>query len=332
MSERSAESSDDRLSREAADWFMRLHAPECSDDERAAFRRWRAAAPEHAREYAAIEEIWAIADRIPARSAPPRRAMPPPPGGTLAARPAGRRREWRRMAAAAGLAALAIGLGWAGGWGVGLLPSRIAYYGRADTVRTVTLPDGSAVEVNLRTALLYADFRDRRSVRLSDGEAYFEVSHDRERPFAVHAGDGTVTVTGTRFDVWSDPQQLVVTLLEGAVTVEGGDGAARPLSPGMQARLRRGEAEPSVAAVDTDAAVAWRDGKLVLNDLPLERALPMINHYLDRPVRIGDARVAAMRIGGIYDIAQLGRLPDSLGKVLPVRTVRRDGETVLYSR
>ena len=347
MPEPFANLEDERPRQEAASWFLRLREPDCSDEERAEFRRWQAESAENAREYAAMEDIWAIADRIPTRVTPPR-SLPPPPGGHSPAgapvpvrRPpppaerrvrGGRPRDWRRMAMAAGVGALAVGSGWAGGWSVGLLPGRIDYYSQSDAARTVVLPDGTEVAVNLRTTLLYAEFRDRRSVRLSEGEAYFDVAHDRRHPFSVHTANGTVTVTGTRFNLWSDPQELVVTLLAGEVSVSGSDGGSVILAPGQQARLRPGEPEPAVAPVDAVAATAWRNGKFVLKDMTLDRALPMINRYLDRPLRIGDPRVAAMRLGGIYDIAELAQLPAALGKVLPLRAVSTDQETILYSR
>lgn len=341
---------DDRARQQAAAWFMRLREPDCSEEERTAFRHWQADSAENAREYAAIEEIWAIADLIPARVAPPR-SLPPPsathrpvtgsPAGIPGRRPVpptawrdvgGRPRAWRRMAVAACAGALALGLGWAGGWTAGLLPGRVGYYRQAESARTIVLPDGTEVAVNLRTSLLYAGFRDRRIVLLSEGEAYFDVAHDRQHPFSVHTGNGMVTVTGTRFNLWSDPQELVVSLLAGEVSVRGKDGVSVILAPGQQARLLAGESRPAVAAVDATDAAAWRDGKIVLKDMTLDRALPMINRYLDRPLRIGDQRVAAMRLGGIYDIAELGRLPAALGKVLPLHAVGNDHETVLYSR
>ena len=105
-----------------------------------------------------------------------------------------------------------------------------------DNIRHVTLPDGSEVELDLKTRLSFANFRDIRRVVLDDGEAYFHVTHDTAHPFVVRAGKGSITVTGTRFNVWKYQDNVVVTVTEGSVKVRSeGSGNDSSLTPGMQA-------------------------------------------------------------------------------------------------
>ena len=97
----------------------------------------------------------------------------------------------------------------------------------------------------------------------------------------VKAGNGSITVTGTRFNVWKY-QDNVVTVTEGSVKVRSeGSGNDSSLTPGMQASYYPGLLQPLVEAVDTRQTLAWREGRLVLDDLPLSKALPLINRYLD---------------------------------------------------
>lgn len=324
---------DDRISAEAAHWCARLHDADCGDAERAAFAQWRAADPRHEEEYLAMLEIWQLSELLP-----PTPAISSEPLMISPRRPQVRRkRSARRIAAVAAGVLVAVGAIWSAGWSAGLLPSRMGYYASQPMPREVRLADGSLVELNSGSQLIYADFRDRRSAWLkSGGEAYFQVTHDTLQPFSVRTDNGSVRVTGTRFNVWTDANQMLVTLLEGSVVVsppDDIDGNSAQLTPGMQARYIRGSERIELAQVAPAGAIAWIEGKLVLDDLTLQAAIPLINRYLKQPVRIDDATAAAMRIGGIYRTDDLQALVDSLPKVLPVE-LRKDsaGRITLASR
>src|SRR5690606_15701139 len=101
---------------------------------------------------------------------------------------------------------------------------------------TVTLQDGSIVELNAQTRIKVAFGAERRSVQLLDGQAIFRVAKDASRPFVVHAGDREIIALGTAFDVRLDPSAMRVTLLEGKVAVRPEGSAAalewpRPSEP-----------------------------------------------------------------------------------------------------
>jgi transmembrane sensor len=324
-------SDDDRLSAEAALWCTRLHDNDCTAEERRDFDRWIAEDPSHLAEYEAMLVIWQLAEGLkPASSA----AHPLPTAAPTRPR---RRRPLRRIAGVAAVLVLSVATLWSAGWSAGLLPSRIGYYAAANAPLEVILADDSHVQLNSNTTLYFAAYRDRRDAWLtSGGEAFFEVEHDSSQPFTVHTDNGQVRVTGTRFNVWTNPQQMLVTLLEGSVVVrppEGVNGNGAQLMPGMQARYSQANQRFEVDQVAPAGAIAWIDGKLVLDDLPLSSALPLINRYLDNPVRLGDDEAAGMRIGGVYQTDDLRALIDSLPVVLPVDLKRgSDGSTVLLTR
>lgn len=332
---------DDRISAEAAHWCARLHDEECSDAERAEFAQWLALDPRHEVEYQAMLEIWQLSEWLPStpRVAPaPIATTAPTPLSDRRPRSSVRRpRSAKRIAAVAGGVLVAIGAVWSAGWSAGWLPSKVGYYAAHPGAREVQLADGSTVELNSHSQLLFADFRDRRSAWLkSGGEAYFQVAHDTLQPFSVYTDNGSVRVTGTRFNVWTDPHQMLVTLLEGSVVVsppDSIDGNSAQLTPGMQARYSQGSQRIELAQVAPAGAIAWIEGKLVIDDLTLQSAIPLINRYLKQPVFLDDASVAAMRIGGIYRTDDLQALVDSLPKVLPLE-LRKDnqGRIVLASR
>src|SRR5688572_28280875 len=107
---------------------------------------------------------------------------------------------------------------------------------RRDALDAEAAPDQA--EAGELAPLRYGCRSMRRSVRLSHGEAWFEVNHDT-LPFTVQTGTGMVEVTGTSFNVWNDPNGLTVALATGEVVVSPGSLSSVHLTPGMQAAFDR---------------------------------------------------------------------------------------------
>lgn len=324
---------DDTITEAAAQWFMRLQDPDCTDTERSTFSQWLAADPRHAREYDAVCKTWQACEGLPPAFAAPAATA------SMTAAPAARapvtRRYKRTFSFAAAVAALTLAL--AIGWNQGWVPSEYHTYEAENATRLVTLPDGSRVELNISTHISYIRYKDRRMVNFDKGEAFFEVAHDALKPFVVKAGKGSIQATGTRFNVWMYQDQVNVILVEGSVLVLGDrsqpDRSVR-LSPGMQARYRNSDAQPETSLTQAgDASLAWRYGKLVFNDLPLRQALPLINRYLPTPIMLADSATGDLRLGLSYNIREMSRLLTSLPQVLPVRvTLNEQGQPVLHKQ
>ena len=316
----------DAITEAAAQWCMRLHEPDCTDQERKAFTVWLNADPLHAFEYEAMQDIWEVSEHLP---------KPEPVGSQVLAlvqRP--RQPAWQKLAIAAAITLLTVPVAAYSGWELGWVPNAYEHVQADTTLRTVTLPDGSEIELNLGTELTYANYKDQRRVTLSKGEAFFKVSHDATHPFVVQAAEGRVRVTGTQFNVWMYEDQVKVTLLEGSVLVTSnkklsGDGLR--LEPGMQARYKAGDYAAQISQTYANSPdLAWRNGKLVLDNLTLADALPLINRYLSTPLVLADRATGALRVGGVFNTKEINSLVTSLPKVLPVYlTLSQDGKPVL---
>ncbi|WP_339407261.1 FecR family protein [Pseudomonas helleri] len=330
MSEtRLTEAQYDAITEAAAQWCMRVHEPDCTDREREAFAVWLNADPLHAFEYEAMLDIWDVSEHLPP-SVPARAPV-------IQLHQAARRSGWQKWAVAAAITLLAVPVGAYSGWQLGWVPSSYERLQADNQLKTVTLPDGSEVELNLGTQLSFANYKDQRRVTLNKGEAFFKVSHDVTHPFVVRAGEGQVRVTGTQFNVWTYEDQVKVTLLEGSVLVTSNkrlSGEGLRLEPGMQARYKAGDYAPQINQTYVSAQdLAWRNGKLVLDNLSLSDALPLINRYLDTPLVLADSATGKLRIGGVFNTQDIDRLVTSLPKVLPVYlSVSQNGNPVINGR
>lgn len=183
--------------------------------------------------------------------------------------------------------------------------------------RTVTLSDGTQVELNARTKLEFRTTGAERRVRLLEGEAFFSVSHDASRPFFVETSAGTVRVTGTKFCVRSESgSELEVIVAEGSVEMSTPGGAGTiMLGAGNRGFAREGRTGKETLTADAlDDALAWRNGEIVLNGLTLQEALQRFGRFHDRRIEVSSA-AAAKHPGGRMKLANLDGFLDNISQV-----------------
>lgn len=148
---------------------------------------------------------------------------------------------------------------------------------------SLTLADGSRVILNAASTLKYpAQFNDNeRRVELA-GEAYFEIAHNKNKPFRVVANGQTVEVLGTHFNVmcYKDEEQVQTTLLEGSVKLFNHQSSVL-LKPGEQGSSVKGSSTYTVNSVDVSAVTAWKDGLFIFNGVHLKALMRQIARWYD---------------------------------------------------
>ena len=142
----------------------------------------------------------------------------------------------------------------------------------------IELEDGTKIWMNSESRLRYpvAFFNDTREVYL-EGEAYFEVQRDANRPFIVHAGEQKVTVLGTSFGIscYASEVNDYTTLVSGKVKVDF------VLEPGMQVAYDKKSGIATERKVDVAEFVAWKNGKYVFKQKRLEDILSTLSRWYD---------------------------------------------------
>jgi transmembrane sensor len=104
------------------------------------------------------------------------------------------------------------------GWWLTFSPAE-QFQTKVGEQRSVVLADGSRVTLNTASKIEVRLQADHRVVQLLQGEALFEVAHDAQRPFDVHAGHVVVRAVGTQFDIDRRATRTVVTVVEGRVAM-----------------------------------------------------------------------------------------------------------------
>jgi len=143
----------------------------------------------------------------------------------------------------------------------------------------VNLPDGSKVWLNSSSSLRFSALfnGDTREVELS-GEAYFDVSKNKNKPFKVITKDQIVEVLGTQFNInsYSDEGPIKTTLIEGSVKIIYKDKVVL-LSPGQQFQPK--ESMAKVVEADTEEVVAWKDGYFVFKNEDIRSIMRKLSRW-----------------------------------------------------
>jgi len=205
-------------------------------------------------------------------------------------------------------------------------------YGR--TMKT-ELSDGSTVWLNSGSRLVYpaAFMSDKREVYI-EGEAIFEVSHDREKPFFVISDNQTVKVLGTVFSVsnYKDDKSISTILKSGSVKISFPDkatGAATirdiKLSPGTRATLNKNDQSVVSEKVDVDTYFSWRKGFIVFNKNDLSYIMRRLSRYYNMEVKIKNDTILDDTFSGYLN------LNEDVEKVLEVIQVTTEFEYKLQN-
>jgi transmembrane sensor len=331
LSEMDARNSDSLLE-EAAGWYARLAAPDCSPAERTQFDLWRASSPSHIEACARVQGAADAVERLVARD-PRLRAISDEAYAMARAGTDPYSQKQRRWALPAALAAsLVIALvGLKFGSRLIRQPLHPVVYENS-SVGKITLEDGSIVymDVNSRISVLMST--KRRQVELLAGRALFEVTHDASRPFSVIAGNARTTDLGTRFQVDRTHEGVVVTLAEGAVVVDSTLAAQHwqeHLSPGEQLAMSSNTSSPRKQVVDPLAATSWSRGRLVFRATPLTLAVEEVNHYAAKKLRIADPSLTGLSVSGNFVAGDSELAASAFAAVLPIRVVDGGTEIIL---
>ncbi|HEX4240248.1 MAG TPA: FecR domain-containing protein [Steroidobacteraceae bacterium] len=352
---------------EACEWFMDCRAGDLDDAARAALDCWLRKSPEHLRAYLEIAAIWdeglsldpkgkfdrdtliaqAALDHDNVVELPPLRSAEPPRQDVAAqgmpdasvplertARPeaqsppqAPTRRRFRARRLAAIAACL---LATAGAALVYLdLHQPPTYSAAIGEQRSLTLADGSTVELNSRSKMVVRYSRGERRVELVQGQALFRVAKDAARPFIVKTGDTLVRAVGTEFDIYQKRAGTVVTVVEGRVAIltdhaialdprARAAGAGAPaesnlafpsVAPGQVGNIMVAAGEqlmvtPKVIRVaehpNVANATAWTQRRLVFESASLADVADEFNRYNGRQLVVADPALETFHVSGVF--------------------------------
>jgi transmembrane sensor len=325
--------------REAADWVARRDARDLSPAEIEAFETWLNSSTLNRVEFLRAEDTWEATLRLKALGAGVHSITAPPPGRwSLSAffkvRPHEREgaisRRWPlgALAATAAIVVVALGL-----WATNR-PGADRYQTAVGKVTVVPLPDGSRITLNTDTRIRVTQSATLRQVDLERGEAFFEVVHDKTRPFVVRVGTERILAVGTQFSVRRGLTHAEVIVTEGQVRVES-DAPALNFAPQILNAGAVAQASDAGTLVQlrpvaqTEELLSWRRGLLVFQDATLSEAAAEFNRYNTRKIRIADPAIGDLRVAGTFRATNVEAFARLLERGYPLRAEFGHDEVVL---
>ena len=342
----------------ASDWFVDFRVGDVDSTARERFDQWLRQSPENIRAYIEIaktyvelpvlnpdrpidvQELIAYAHsggNVVPFDSPARADQPLSPAASAA---------WPRHAALAASVAIASV---AATFLIWLTVYRYPTYTTQIGERlSITLQDGSTIELNARSKVRVRFSKAERNVELINGQALFEVAKDKARPFMVRSGEAVVRAVGTEFDVYRKKNATTVTVIEGRVAV------LMPVAPNSNAlHTERANVDTSasletrspavfVAAgeqvivtnqvvwapqrADVAVATAWTQRRLVFEGSALSDVIEDFNRYNTRQLVLEEPELNDFHVSGVYSSTDPASLIQFLRAQPGVEVIETDHE------
>lgn len=283
---------DDIAKDEAADWAILLLDDPDNAEQQALFATWLAASTVNAEAWAHTQQIYTGLGQL----SPTTQALWPTSSSTAPNQRA-RPLPTKKLAAALAVAACLV---------LFVLPA-LQLRWSADYITgtgqqlSLTLEDGSQVQLAPESAIEITFSQNRRHVHLLKGTAYFEVSPDANRPFSVDAGATEASVLGTAFNMQRRNLGAVVSVSHGQVRVDDysiSPSVSEILLPGERLAVAWGKAALR-SEIALDEIAQWRAGELIARELPISEVVAALEAYHNGSIII-PASFAQRRVTGLY--------------------------------
>jgi transmembrane sensor len=297
----------------AVEWLIELQSDDVPPQLIAEWRQWREAHPDHERAWQRIESVKGKLAPLasPVEAGIAQAALAPPASKQ-------RRRAVKTLAVLLFAGSGTWGVWHASPWRRWSADVRTAVGER----RTLHLADGTQLVLNTDSAVDIAYREDERRVRLMAGEVLITTApdtHTPPRPFLVETSQGTARALGTRYTVRQFDDGTHVSVYQGAVEIRP---RARPaqsliLRTGMHASYTAHSISDPSDAPAGDAA--WAEGFIVARSMRLADFVAELARYSNASLSC-DASVANLRVSGTFPLDDVGKVLDTLGTTLAVRT------------
>ena len=341
----------DDITAGACAWIAQLETGEMSNADVAAFREWIQHSPAHAAEVNRLSRLSARLNILSELAAPMQAASARYAPIVKRIQPQKMRTAWLGFGAFA-VTVMAI-------LAVVLLPverslEQLEFTTPVGGFLEKELADGSTIRLNTNTRITVRYDRAQRHISLYQGEVFFEVVRDPERPFVVATERGNVRALGTAFAVRLKDRGISVTVTEGRVAIENGvqpqqasttghskAGQTTPATPmhepivleaGQSYDESKSDVVIKVPDSDIQRQLAWQDRLFEFSDTRLEEVVEEVGRYTSQRIIIEDPELRALKFDGIFRTRDTAPLFEALQDYFEVNVTYLDKDTVMLTQ
>ncbi len=304
---------------------------EATPEEREQVEQWAAASDANKKQLEQLRYIWTETKKLEAANSADEQAAwqrfkqrIDKQNTTTKTIPLGRRTNWMRIAATL---ILMIGGSWMAY--IYLYSAGTVTLASGDAVLSQTLPDGSTITLNKNATVKYPKkfTGSTREVTL-DGEAFFNVAPDKQKPFIIHANEADIEVVGTSFNVKTNTNQTEVVVETGVVQVSKKlKGVV--LNPKEKATVKKNTELPIKEKTEDELHNYYRTKAFVCNNTPLSRLVPVLNDAYGANIVISNTELNDLRITTTFNNESLDNILEVLSGTFNINIVKKDGQIVL---
>lgn len=216
-------------------------------------------------------------------------------------------------------------------------PAYAAIYTLPGQQKKVTLPDGTSVILNASSSLRLADDfgQEKRKVYLN-GEAWFDVKRNPQKPFIVTTGKVATQVLGTHFNVsaYQNDSNITVSLVQGKVQVDISNDLAKRmiLDPGKQLVYSKADQQTRVADFTTEEITGWKENKLVFNYDSWPEVAKKLSRWYGIPVELKDSTLLHCKLKGTFDRLPFEKVMQQLNYVSAVSWKKENNKIIISGK
>ncbi len=293
---------------QAAKWAADMYADDVTESKREQFSIWYAESEENRTAFKHIEQSWAVLDFVTLND--PELDAELDAIARKTTMPVARLFSRRMVASIA--ATLLVIVGALTLFMQGMVPPENQRYMTAiGEIKMIELADGSKITL-AGESIFETNFSNiQRKTTLIDGQAYFDVMRDPERPFLVRTNGTEISVLGTEFDIQKTTADVRISVTEGVVAVADVHKNTAPIqevdvelikaSPvklniGEQIYVASDGSHSTITSFEQDSLLSWREGVLEYYNDPLSRVIEEVNRYRQIKITLADDNLADMPV------------------------------------
>ena len=207
-------------------------------------------------------------------------------------------------------------------------------------VRTYTLPDGSMVSLNSDTHLQYPEqFGEQTREVTIEGEAFFEVTPNPQKPFIIRAGKAQIKVLGTSFNVraYSDAKLMEVIVKTGKVQVLNTQTETEQpneliLTPGEKGTLVHQSNALLKSINENPNYIAWKTHDLVFRATSLDEVITDLENVYKVTIRLQNPELGKQLLTAHFNNYSLEFILEVIETTFGMETLKVDGQYILKAK
>lgn len=192
-----------------------------------------------------------------------------------------------------------------------------------------TLPDGSVITLNKHSSLSYAQAYNQKNRTVTlQGEAFFKVQPDKNKPFVVTVNGIRVTVTGTSFNIKALGGNTEVIVETGSVQVSNNKETIA-LTPKEKVTIVHPDSTLVTEKVTDQLYSYYRDKVFVCDNTPLWKLVQVLNEAYDAHIVIASTDIRQLPLTATYDNESLDRVLDLVAQSLNITVTHENNRIIL---